>query len=161
AKRAALLEALTRSTEHGLDPRDYHVALLRDHLDERAGNSSHDSIHFELLASDALARYAFHLHFGKVNPEALDPSWNFTRTLEGATPVAAVLQRVIDAEDMTAELDALAPQEPRYAQLKDALREYRAIAEAGGWPKVEATLIRPGARGPDVLRLRERLRAEG
>src|SRR5690606_11978508 len=117
-------------------------------------------VHFEVLATDALARYAFHLRFGKVNPEALEPSWNFSRTLEGTSPVAA-LQRVIDAEDITAALDALAPQEPRYGELKAALRAYRAIERAGGWPQLAAEALRPGARGAAVARLRERLRAEG
>src|SRR5690606_21161904 len=115
----ALLEALARSAEHGLDPNEYHLAFLRAHRSEEADSGDHDEIHFEVLATDALARYAFHLHFGKVNPEALEPSWNFSRTLEGAAPIAA-LQRVIDADDMTAALDALAPLEPRYAELKSA-----------------------------------------
>src|SRR5690606_15740574 len=127
AKRDALLAALSRSAEHGLDPDDYHIGLLREHA---AGAHDEDpvldDVHFELLASDALARYAFHLRFGKVNPEALEPSWNFSRTLEGTSPIA-VFQRLVDAEDISAEVEALAPQELRYAQLKAALAAYREL----------------------------------
>src|SRR5690606_33336727 len=137
AKRDALLRALERSVEHGLDPDDYHVGLLRAHAAETNGEDPKAAaIHFELLASDALARFAFHLRFGKVNPEALEPSWNFSRTLEGTDPVA-VFQRLIDAADIAAEVEALAPQEPRYAELKAALAAYRGIERAGGWPELE------------------------
>lgn len=162
AKRDALLRALEASVEHGLDPGDYHVELLRAHAE---GNHDEDptaaTIHFELLASDALARFAFHLRFGKVNPEALEPSWNFSRTLEGTNPIA-VFQRLIDAADIAAEVETLAPQEPRYADLKAALAAYRAIEQAGGWPRLDAgTTLKPGMRDARVAELRDRLRIEG
>ncbi|HEX6994162.1 MAG TPA: L,D-transpeptidase family protein [Gammaproteobacteria bacterium] len=162
AKRDALLRALERSVEHGLDPDDYHVGLLRAHAAETNGEDPKAAaIHFELLASDALARFAFHLRFGKVNPEALEPSWNFSRTLEGTDPVA-VFQRLIDAADIAAEVEALAPQEPRYAELKAALAAYRGIERAGGWPELEGgPTLKPGMRDARVARLRERLRIEG
>src|SRR5690606_4951477 len=54
AKRDALLEALARSAEHGLDPDDYHIDLLRNHDSERAEDGEHDEVHFEVLATDAL-----------------------------------------------------------------------------------------------------------
>src|SRR5690606_7215962 len=161
AKRDALLAALGRSVEHGLDPDDYHIARLREH---RLGTSGEDreleAIHFELLASDALARYAFHLRFGKVAPEALDPSWNFSRTLEGTSPIA-VFERLVGADDVSPEVEALAPGEPRYVELKAALEAYRGIERAGGWPLLEGGALRPGMRDPRVAQLRERLRIEG
>ena len=162
AKRDALLRALERSVEHGLDPDDYHVALLRAHMAETPDEDREAAaVHFELLASDALARYAFHLRFGKVNPEALEPSWNFSRTLEGTNPIA-VFQRLIDAADIAAEAETLAPQEPRYAELKAALARYREIERAGGWPRLDAsTTLKPGMRDPRVAQLRERLAIEG
>src|SRR5690606_11397282 len=116
--------------------------------------------HFDVLASDALARYAFHLRFGKVNPEALEPSWNFSRTLEGTSPIA-VFERLVRADDVSAEVEPLAPDEPRYAELKAALAAYRSIERAGGWAPLESTALRPGMRDPRVARLRERLRIEG
>lgn len=160
AKRDALLAALSRSAEHGLDPDDYHIGLLRAHDAGAHEDPTLDDVHFELLASDALARYAFHLRFGKVNPEALEPSWNFSRTLEGTSPIA-VFQRLVDAEDVSAEVEALAPQEARYAELKAALAAYRELERAGGWTQLEGGTLRPGMRDARVPALRERLRAEG
>lgn len=161
AKRDALLGALARSAEHGLDPDDYHIALLREHAAGIHDEDGLDAVHFEILASDALARYAFHLRFGKVNPEALEPSWNFSRSLEGTNPLA-VFQRLIRADDIAAEVEALAPQEQRYTDLKAALAAYRDIERAGGWPQLDGgAALRPGMRDPRVAGLRERLRIEG
>lgn len=159
AKLDALLGALDGSDEHGLDPGDYHVDLLRAHRERRVREPlAQTDTSLEILATDALARYAFHLRFGKVNPEAIDPTWNFSRTLEGVDAVNAV-QALIDADDLNAALRALAPREERYAALMDALADYRALAAAGGWPQVPAgETLRAGMRSPRVAALRERLR---
>ena len=68
AKLAQLIDALAGSERHGLDPDDYHVDLLREQLAELE-NGDEFRPDLEILATDALARLAFHLHFGKVNPE--------------------------------------------------------------------------------------------
>ncbi len=161
AKRAALLGALGRSAEHGLDPADYHLELLSEHRSAPGTEAAeYSAIVFEVLASDALARYAFHVRFGKVNPEAIESSWNFSRTLEGVDPIA-VYQRLIEADDIAAAVDELAPQEPRYAELKVALSRYRALQRAGGWPQLGSGGARLGVRGVEVAALRDRLRIEG
>ena len=165
AKRAALLDALSRSDAHGLDPADYHIDLLNEHRGRREpgqsepGQSEQSSAVFELLASDALARYAFHVRFGKVNPEALESSWNFSRTLQGASPIT-VFQGLVEAGDIAAAVDALAPQEPRYAQRQEALRAYRDLQRAGGWPQLADGRLRLGMHGAAVASLRDRLRIE-
>lgn len=157
-----LLRVLDASVDHGLDPADYHVALIRRHRyrpeDELPARTD---LHLELLATDALARYAFHLHFGKVDPQSIEPTWNFTRTLEGIDAVSA-LQNLIDAPDMAVALRALAPQEERYAALMSALADYRAIARSGGWdPLTDGETLREGMRSPAVAALARRLAAEG
>ena len=159
-KLAGLLAALDGSDEHGLDPDDYHVGLLRELIDEPR-TSAGANVNLDVLATDALARYAFHLRFGKVNPEAIEPSWNFSRTLEGVSAVSAV-QGLIDAPDIAAALFALAPQETRYAELMAALSRYRALARAGGWPEVPpGETLRVGVRAPRIAPLRQRLRITG
>jgi len=160
AKLAQLIEALSGSERHGLDPDDYHLDLLREKLDGLA-NDGVFRPELEILATDALARLAFHLHFGKVNPEQLEPTWNFTRSMAGISPVNA-MARLVNAEDLPLALDALAPQLPRYTALVDALATYRAIADQGGWPTVPAgPTLRPGDRSPRVAALRDRLHASG
>jgi L,D-transpeptidase YcbB len=162
ARLDELLAALEGSTAHGLDPEDYHVAVLheaRESLNDQDYALAAASL--DVLATDALARYAYHLRFGKVNPEALEPSWNFTRTLGDTDPIEAVLQ-LIDADDLGAALDRLAPQEARYRDLMQGLAAMRSQAAAGGWPSVPSgETLRPGMRGARVIALRERLTATG
>jgi L,D-transpeptidase YcbB len=162
AKLDALLRALDGSFAQGLDPADYHVDLLRAHRERRRSEPSADAdIYLDIVATDALARYAFHLRFGKVNPEALDPAWNFSRSLEGADAVNAV-QNLIDAPDIGAALRALAPQEPRYDALIEALDLYRSLEREGGWPQLSSgETLRAGMRSPRVALLRQRLRVAG
>jgi murein L,D-transpeptidase YcbB/YkuD len=161
-KLDGLLRALEGSREHGLDPADYHDELLREHRAQRSLEPSPDTdIYLDILATDALARYAFHLRFGKVNPEAIEPTWNFSRTLEGVNAVN-VVQGLIDSSDIGTALQALAPRGLRYAELMEALRDYRALAEAGGWPQIPAgETLRAGMHSPRVALLRQRLQVTG
>jgi L,D-transpeptidase YcbB len=162
ARLDALTDVLRASTAHGLDPANYHFDTLiaaRAALVEPGASLARASI--DILATDALARLAYHLRFGKVNPELIEPTWNFTRTLAGTDPIDAI-QRLVDAPDMAAALDALAPQEERYRTLLAGLAEYREIASAGGWPQMPGgETLRAGMRAPRVVMLRERLLASG
>jgi len=160
AKLDGLLQALEGSRAHGLDPADYHIDVLRAYRNSRDAEPGMD-IPLDILATDALARYAFHLRFGKVNPGAIEPTWNFSRTLEGVN-VVNVVQGLIDAPDIGVALRALAPGDMRYAELMQALADYRALAQAGGWmPVARGETLRPGMSTPRVAALRERLAAEG
>lgn len=159
AKLAELIGALQGSPRHGLDPTDYHLDRLQAHLVSLADGGG--AVEFDLLATDALARYAFHLHFGKVNPEAIEPTWNFDRSFEGKNPLTA-LETLVDAPDLAQALDALAPQGERYLALQQALADLRRVAAAGGWPRVpDGETLRIGMESPRVAALRARLQAVG
>ncbi len=152
ARQQALLQALHDAVAHGLDPRDYHLGALDAPLPPAQR---------ELLLTDAVVRYAYHLYFGKADPRVLQPSWNFSRTLAGVDPVAA-LQQLIEAPDIAVALAGLAPRLPPYAALRDALARLRAIESAGGWPPVDpGPALALGAHGPRVAQLRARLQAGG
>jgi murein L,D-transpeptidase YcbB/YkuD len=157
-----LLQALEASLQHGLDPEDYHLALLRDKHSLMTASSSEDFLaELEILATDALARLAFHLHFGKVNPELLEPSWNFTRSMGGISPVNA-MNSLLEADDLITAVFSLAPTMPRYTMLVDALAQHRALAAAGGWPSVPTgPTLRQGDRSLRVAAMRARLLASG
>lgn len=60
-------------------------------------------------------------------------------------------------------LSTVAPRHAEYHRLRGALAFYRAISDAGGWPRMEHTLLRPGDEAPaDVIgALLTRLSATG
>jgi murein L,D-transpeptidase YcbB/YkuD len=156
---AALARAVEASRSHGLDPEDYHAAVLR----RAAGRATTAAAEadLELLQTDAVVRLAYHLHFGKANPRELYPGWNFTRSLGPIDPVPA-LEAIAAASSPGDAIERYAPALPLYRQLREALARYRAIAGAGGWPPLErGDKLELGASGPRVAALRTRLAATG
>jgi L,D-transpeptidase YcbB len=156
ARFQELLDVLQASAGHGLDPQDYHYRLLSGWPSDRTAPRL--QAERDILATDALIRYGYHLYFGKVDPASLDPDWNLQRDLHGQDPVA-VIEAAVAAPSLAAYLDTrLAPNGPFYAGLKQALARYRDIATRGGWPPVSrGPTLEPGDRSERVRALRERL----
>ena len=95
-----LLDALADAPRHGLNPDDYHYARLR-HLREDSGPVPAT---LDILLTDALARYAYHLRFGKANPEQLDPHWNYSRALQTQDPARWMYDAIV-GQGIAAALD--------------------------------------------------------
>lgn len=141
----ALWGVVLRAGDQGLDPNLYHAAALSN-----AGSLS--PIDRDLLLSDAFLYYADALARGafpveqRSSVEALSPA---------PVDVAAVLDSALTSPQPAAVIEALAPHTPQYAAMRRAYLNYRAIAQAGGWPRVDPS-------SPDELRqLQQRLSAEG
>jgi L,D-transpeptidase YcbB len=162
AKIDQLLGAIAGSARHGLDPEDYHQAILKELA--AAGRSAPRpelATELEVLATDALVRLAFHLRFGKVNPERIESTWNFSRDMGSVGPVTAI-QSLLHADDLAAALEALAPDGDYYRALMGHLEDYREIAARSGWPVIEAgETLRLGMQSPRVPGLRALLSITG
>jgi murein L,D-transpeptidase YcbB/YkuD len=154
----ALVKAIRSVGTDGLRPADYHEAtidqLLRGRPDEGDADLAAD---LDLLLTDALVRLGYHLHFGKVDPERLDPNWNVTRSI-GPGDAVAWIDDATKSRDITEALEQVKPQRVYYRNLVRALAEYRAIAERGGWDAVaDGPTLREGDRDPRVPSVRRRL----
>jgi len=164
AKVEQLIAAIRASERDGLLPRDYHlgeILELQDALAKGGDPKPGGIAGFDILLTDALVRLAYHLNFGKVDPERLDPDWNIVRDFDDGEPVALV-QELLRAPNLDAALDALRPRHPFYAALRKALGANREIAAKGEWPLVPTgPTLKPGARDPRVSALRARLAATG
>lgn len=162
AKLDQLLDAISGSFRHGLEPGDYHHSALAELVASlRQSPTPALAAETELLATDALARLAFHLRFGKVDPRKIDVSWNIERALGAANPVTT-LQSLAHADDLVAALDELAPEGEYYAALISALAAHREIAARGGWPAIEAgETLRVGMRSGRIPPLRSLLAITG
>ncbi len=154
-----LMTAIAAAPEHGLDPSDYHFEALRSRLKiiENGLTDATSLVDLDLLLTDALARYAVTLHFGKLDPVDLDPVWNLSREF-GDLDVVEQFADVLANGTITDYLAGVAPQFPPYHRLKDGLATYRGIAADGGWPMIPAgPVLKPGERDPRVETLRARL----
>lgn len=157
-----LLAALGDVRSDGLNPLDYHVEALQAYRDAMRNGKAlapGEQADLEVLATDALMLAASHLFFGKVDPETLSPQWNFTsRPVTSPDPLGSLAER-IDKGDIRGIFDGARPQHTWYRRGRERLQEYRAIAAAGGWPRIGGgPTIKPGMTDPRVPELRERLR---
>lgn len=162
AKIDQLLTAVSGSAHHGLEPEDYHFGALAElTAASREAPRAGPATELEILATDALVRLAFHLRFGKVNPERIESTWNFGRDMGSVSPVTA-LQALLHADDLAAAVEAYAPDGDYYRALMAHLQAYRDIAAQGGWPAVAAgETLRLGMRSPRVPALRALLAVTG
>ncbi len=156
-----LFEELDGAIDQGFRPDDFKLDELRTALITSQGGDASDQAFFDILATDAAVKLVHHLVFGKVDPNALDDDWNFSKPVVQQDP-ATVLNQFLQGEGFSALIERIDIDNAQYAMLVDALSKYRAIASQGGWTKVpEDTVLKPEMVDPAVAKLRERLVAEG
>jgi murein L,D-transpeptidase YcbB/YkuD len=136
AMASALLNAVMRAAEHGLDPELFHATQLRD-------PAALPPVDRDLLLSDAFLAYAEALARGVLPVEArMDDEDLKPEPID----VAAALDSAIASPDPAAAIEALAPNTPAYIALRQALQSYRAAAAARTPPQPAAIQGRPGQR---------------
>ena len=161
--RQQLLRALADSYHDGLKPADYHLALLQQLSVQAATPDATATVkaHYDILLTDATLRLAYHLSFGKVDPESFDPQWNYGRVLP-RTDVAERIQEAIASGTVYERLAELKPTHRLYTRLKDELARHRAVEHEGGWAALPAgAALKPGASDARVPALRARMVRSG
>jgi murein L,D-transpeptidase YcbB/YkuD len=154
-----LLEAVRTSKLDGLDPEDYQLQTLEGLLRRKQDIVEDNELaaDLDLLLTDCLIRLAFHLSFGKVDPEVLDPDWNMTRHA-GDMEVLVQHADAIRNGQVDRLIASLRPQAPVYERLRMALAKYRELQAGGGWPSMPpGETLKPGMSGERVATLRQRL----
>lgn len=153
AAYARLVGAIDVAKSHGLDPADYHLAALK------SGEPGRGDPRLDRIATDAYVTLAAHLLSGRLDPVGVEPDWTAERR---ERDLAAYLESALGNGAIAKSLDALAPTQQGYRDLKAALAAFRAIAGRGGWsPIAGGGALRAGDRGSRVRQLRERLMASG
>jgi murein L,D-transpeptidase YcbB/YkuD len=105
---------------------------------------------------DAVVRYAEAQHGLRLPAGQWPAEW----AIRPAPYDAKAALRTAEAEGrVTAWLAELPPPDPGYAALLRAFASYRALADNGGWEPL-AEPVKPGASGPAVAALRQRLALE-
>jgi L,D-transpeptidase YcbB len=157
-----LRRALAESEEEGLNPKDYHLPMLDDLAGQIARAAPTDAVRaqYDVLLTDALLRLAYHLSFGKVDPQTFDAQWNYGRTLE-STDVSRKVEDALAAENIYQRVEALRPTHSLYTGLKRELARYRAAAETPSPTIAAAPKLQPGATDARVPLVRARLIAGG
>jgi murein L,D-transpeptidase YcbB/YkuD len=152
ARAAALRSVLAAAADEGLRPEDYRAEDI-GRLWQKPDPAS--LARLELRLTRTFIRYALDQQQGR----------NAARRLEAPIPAATgagglptALRKALETPDPGGFLKRLAPRHPHYSALKQALRDYRAIAQAGGWPSIPAgPTLQTGMTDPRIPLLRQRL----
>lgn len=158
-----LLALVRESTDDGLNPADYHLEALESLWREvRIRPTPENLADLDVLATDAYMLLLYHLYFGKVDPVSLEPTWNFSARDVTGERAAAYVARAITEGRLRESAEALRPAHWMYDHGRRALRAYRRIEAAGGWPEVpDGPTLKPGVTDPRVVALRRRLAVTG
>ncbi|HEY8617086.1 L,D-transpeptidase family protein [Phenylobacterium sp.] len=140
------VEVLAAAPAHGF-PKD---AFGADQLKDAEGAARDQRLRAALVA------YARAQHGLGVPKSALRKDWGLRPAeYDAEADLAAALQK----GELREWLDALPPANPQYKTLQAAYARYLQLAADGGWPAVPERLA-PGASGPGVAALHQRLAAE-
>ena len=157
ARRAAFLSLLNEAADQGLPParydRDGLIAGFHSAVTEG------DRGRLEAAMSAAYLTYARDVASGVLTPSKVDPT--IVREVTRPDP-GLLMAGMAAATNPEGYLRDLAPDAPEYSRLvKEKLRLEGVIA-AGGWgTPIAANSLKPGATGPAVIALRDRLVAMG
>lgn len=161
---AALATAIGSTRSDGLEPQTYHYAQLAAAQTEYARGPTTDEARarLDLLATDAYLLATEHLHWGQLDPGAIDPDYNFAPTPSERDAWRRGVLADVDHVDIDDVFARSRPQHPAYARLRGALQKLRDVDAAGGWPTIaDGPTLKPGDVDPRVPSLRNRLRLGG
>jgi len=109
----------------------------------------------ELRLTDSLLTAALALSGGATRPQEQDPAWYLPPPVIDLRRIEAL---VAGETDLAEGLVGLAPRTAEYRRLREALANFRALAQGGEWEVLdEGATLRPGEISPEVPVLRRRL----
>jgi murein L,D-transpeptidase YcbB/YkuD len=171
------LAVLDDARSHGLDPRDYAAAALRQAFETaaRARPGTQGVVppwqpRLQRALESALVRFLHDLHYGRIDPAAL--GWRFAPAARAPFDAEAVLRAALERRDLRHAIDQATPALPQYEQLRAALGRYRALAGHPAWaqplpelplppPRTRFRALEPGQPWVGLPRLADRLAALG
>ena len=142
----ALVGELERLKTHGLNPADYHLALLQ------SGDLS--SAERDRIATDAWMSAAAHMLYGKLDPVSIEPNWTAGKR---QVDFASVLSYALESGTISGSLEQFAPMQPGYALLKSELARLRDTAAQPIARVSDGPALKPGMETPRVREMQARL----
>ncbi|WDF54322.1 L,D-transpeptidase family protein [Mucilaginibacter sp. KACC 22063] len=123
----ALGAYLSRSGEHGLDPKIFNAeaynSLLNKFYDKKAIKTTdeayQDMARLEVMTANAYLNYANALQYGLISPRRIYARY-YTKTIR---PDSSTMKRVLKVGNIKTFLDSIQPKNPQYLALQKALAQ--------------------------------------
>jgi murein L,D-transpeptidase YcbB/YkuD len=156
----AMLDYIRQVNQHGLQPEDYHLLLIQAYVGKLLcfykTMDKADIMKLDILLSDAFMLLGSHLYYGKVDPEKEGANWKMLRK-DPALPLDLKLENALAANDVSNELNMLAPRYRAYWMMKEELAFFLNLNNQL-WPEILSSIaIKPGESNQLLPKIRERL----
>lgn len=131
-----LLGILRDSHNEGLTPSDYHLERINNLISELSVEESDSkSADLDLILTDAAIMYAVHLIVGKVDQNKIRAGWDIPKAVVPEV-YQGYLEEALVNKQLNSMINKLKPDHYMYKHLRNGLRNYRNIADIGGWPTI-------------------------
>lgn len=155
-RRKAFLQAISKSSVHGLPAGRYDPATVKSGL--KSVKTQRELGHLEVQMSQLFVRYAQDISSGIVIPSKVDSGIVRAVPRFGAESILTSFTKSSPA----GFIKKLAPRSPEYLRLtKEKLKLEKTIGKGGWGPQVAAKKLEPGDQGNSVVALRNRLISMG
>lgn len=155
-RRRALVAALSQVSDHGLAESTYNLPGIMQAM--RTARSDADRAGLDVQLSHVFLDYAADIQTGLLTPSAVDSAIKREVPLRDRTGYLNGLT----SGDAEAFFASLPPQSVEYTRLMREKFRLEALTDQGGFgPAVRGGAIKPGASGPSVVALRNRLMVMG
>ena len=156
----SLLVLLEKAEEHGLNPEQYHTSSISSEFSKSIDSVQIKSRYFhlantELLVSDAILKYCYHLRYGMVNPKIIFSDSYFLPIDDSSK---GDLFQPFRRENILKYLNDIQPKSKRYKKLQSALKYYNRFKDLE-WPPIPIPVkkIELGARDSSIALIIKRL----
>ena len=151
-RRKALFAALENASYHGLSVSRYNIEQLKAQL--KAAKTTRDLGKVEVALSKTFLKYARDIQTGMLTPRRIDQ--NIVRQVPYRDRKATLANFVKSSP--RGYIKSLTPKTPEYTRLmKEKMRLEKLLGKGGYGDVVKASKLEPGATGPAVVQLRNRL----
>ena len=160
---ADLLTILEESYYEGLNPDDYHLDFIKNHLELSDKMEPKVMATLDILMTDAILTYAFHMVQGKVNPSSFDSNWNYHERPMPDDVDFRLLNR-LQTKTLNETIDFLRPEMPLYHELQEKFVLLDSMKKVGGeiqQLEYPGNALKPGVKSPAVSALKDHMKNYG
>lgn len=127
--RSDLINIIEGAYYEGLDPADYHINSIKQLLLDPGDDLKDEAIRLakiDVLMTDAILLYVFHMVQGKVDPESLDPNWNYSKR-DVPDDVDFLLISRLQEKSLADSIKNVVPTIPMYSHYKKWFVHYDSL----------------------------------
>lgn len=161
----SLLFILGSANDHGLNPELYHFKEISEEFNKSDVDTLDVSVRYghtaiaDLLISDAVLRYSYHIRYGLVNPRTLFPDSYFLPVVDS---LKRNLLEPLSQKNIIKYLYDIQPKSKKYKNLQTALNKFKSYSESE-WNIIpyKEKKIEPGDKDSTLFTIINRLNTLG